>query len=282
MSIQLIDYINGYAARLETPPGYTVTDATKQQFYLAIDTANEYRGEPSVLLQALDAFQHTENAALFYAGVAYVHLQAAYLQGFSYAEVGVEQARTWLDRATQMMPKIIELLLIETFIALRAKQYDQAKELITRLQERDAQNFYVLLTQLEYYGMMMAISSALPLFDRALSAATSPSQEIHVRNRIARYYVLFGKAGQAVEMYKTLTQLTPDDPWVWHNLSILYLQRYRLRKAWQCNARALKLMSFDNARQIRRSIIRQYAIVVLGGIVVAAIAVVYLISALVG
>lgn len=282
MSIQRTHAINDYVSQLTVPAGYTLTDDARAQFYQALDIANEYRGEPTSLIRALELFRRTDHAGLFFAGVAYVHLQAAYLQGFSYSEAGMSQARSWLERALQLMPKIVELLLVETFIALRARQLPQAQELIARLVERDPQQFYVLLAQLEYAGLMMAITDATTLFERTLAAATTPSQEIYARNRIARYQMLFGNTAQAAETYVALTRLTPTDPWIWHNLSVLASQRYHLRQAWRCNARALELMEFENARRLRRKIIRQYAIVVLGSIVVGAAVLAYLITAIAG
>lgn len=282
MSIQLTDAINDYASQLTIPVGYTLTDDARAQFYLALDTANEYRGEPTSLVRALELFRRTDHAGLFFAGVAYVHLQAAYLQGFSYSEAGLGQARSWLERALQLMPKIVELLLVETYIVLRARQLPQAQQLIARPVEREPQQFYVLLAQLEYAGLAMAITEATALFERTVAAATTPSQEIYVQNRIARYQMHFGNTTQAARTYATLTQLTPTDPWIWHNLSMLASQRYQLRQAWRCNAQSLKLMDFENARRLRRKILRQYAIVVLSSLVIAAAALAYLFIAIAG
>jgi tetratricopeptide (TPR) repeat protein len=65
-----------------------------------------------------------------------------------------------------------------------------------------------------------------------------------------------GRYDDAIAAYRTLLQTEPNDPWLWHNLSIALYSLQRYEEALSCNERALSIMPF-NAAFTRGQMIRQ-------------------------
>ena len=63
-------------------------------------------------------------------------------------------------------------------------------------------------------------------------------------------------------VYNNLAKLTPNDPWMWHNMSLLHLRKGKLVQAWKCNKKALEIMPFENAFNIQRLMRKGLAILV--------------------
>ena len=91
-------------------------------------------------------------------------------------------------------------------------------------------------------------------YEQALPLAKSITRRAYLQNRVGRYYLMFRKFDKSLEVYRELAKLTPADPWMWHNMSIIYMTKKKLIAAWRCNKMALQIMDFENARFIRAKI----------------------------
>jgi tetratricopeptide (TPR) repeat protein len=275
----LTNAIEQLATQLAPPPAGAITDAMRENFYHAIDKANEYCGHPQVLLEAIHLFQTTTNAPLFYAGIAYIHMHAAYEHGFTYAPFGINVAHQWLQRARDLVLDIAELLIVQAFLAVRAGRDQEAHQILTRLQERNADTIYLFMAQLEYYGLKKNVPQIITTYQKILTQPITPNQLLYAQNRAARYYALFGEPSKALRLYQEIVKADPTDPWVWHNMSIIYLQRWNLPKAHRANKSALQIMDFVAARRVRKQLIMKYVQLPLWGIIIGTIIVVYLAQA---
>jgi tetratricopeptide (TPR) repeat protein len=280
VSNDFTNYIEQQAVQLTPPPEGAITDTMRENYYFAIDKANEYSGHPQVLVDAIRLFQTTTSTPLFYAGMAYVHMHAAYKQGFTYSPLGLSVARQWLQRAQHLVLDITELLIVQAFLAIRAGRDYEAQQALTRLQERNIDNIHILMAKMEYYGLKKNVPQIITTYQNILTRPITSSQLIYVQNRVARYYTLFGEPSRALNIYQDIIKVTPRDPWVWHNMSIIYLQRWSFLKAHRCNKSALQIMDFVAARRVRRQLIMNYVQLPLWGIIIGAIIFVYVAQAL--
>ena len=61
---------------------------------------------------------------------------------------------------------------------------------------------------------------------------------------------------QAAQAYDQVLAIDPRDPWTWHNKSVVLQQLGRYREALECNIRALEIMDFGVAQDVRKAILR--------------------------
>jgi tetratricopeptide (TPR) repeat protein len=279
VSNELTRAIEQLAAQLEPPPDHAITDDVREHFYAAMDKANMYRGDPQPLVEALRLFWQTPSAPLFYAGVAYVHSLAAYVQNVAYSKVGLNIAREWLQRAQQITPNLTEPLIVQAFISIRDSQYREARQTLERLQTAGADSFYFFTARMELcsFGSRADREAAYQI---AVARATNESQLVYVHNKAARYCSPFLEDRKALSLYQKILAITPEDPWVWHNMSIIYYRWSNLPKAWKCNKEALRIMDFGNAKSMRKRIILGYVKFPLLAIIFLIIIVVFILAAL--
>ena len=60
---------------------------------------------------------------------------------------------------------------------------------------------------------------------------------------------------ESLALYGQLARIAPNDPWMWHNQSLMLYNLGRCAKALQCHDRVLSLMQFTVARDFRRRIV---------------------------
>ena len=57
---------------------------------------------------------------------------------------------------------------------------------------------------------------------------------------------------QAAQAYDQVLAIDPRDPWTWHNKSVVLQQLGRYQEALDCNTRALEIMDFGTAQDMRK------------------------------
>jgi tetratricopeptide (TPR) repeat protein len=70
----------------------------------------------------------------------------------------------------------------------------------------------------------------------------------------ARLLNLMKRPEEAIAAWDEVNARYPNDPWAWHNKSILLRDLGRLEEALVCSERALAIMPFEMARKVGRSI----------------------------
>lgn len=95
-------------------------------------------------------------------------------------------------------------------------------------------------------------SQALEAYERAL--ANPPSREEYVRDLASTAMLLYrmGRREDALQLNEQALTINPNDPWIWHNQSLILLDLKRFDEARRCNERALEIMEFPAARDIRK------------------------------
>ena len=77
---------------------------------------------------------------------------------------------------------------------------------------------------------------------------------IFILNALADLYLDQGRYSQSIQLYRDVINLNPDDPWAWHDMSIVFVHMKKFKEAKVCNQRALDIMDFEAARDIQRLI----------------------------
>jgi tetratricopeptide (TPR) repeat protein len=259
------DHVENLAKTLALPEQTTISPQAEAAFQAALDQANTYRGDPRIFEAVLQAFQQTNCLPLCLAGIAYVHTLGAYQQGEAFDSQGLAMARKWLHQAEQYAPNHPDVLAVRAQIELADLQPDTAQNTLARICEISPDHYLASLTALDVAirsGQADAFSVALA---QAQKLANNNTRRNTVLRRAAWYYMRNGSAKQCIQTMTEIAQLDPNDPWNWHNLSLVHLARYNLLGAWRCNAQALKLMPFEAALAARKQI-RRKVLDLVGGI----------------
>jgi tetratricopeptide (TPR) repeat protein len=103
--------------------------------------------------------------------------------------------------------------------------------------------------------------AALQCLDRAIAVAPSEEERFVAYATKAAVLADLGQGDvkrleQAAQAYDQVLAIDPRDPWTWHNKSVVLQQLGRYQEALDCNTRALEIMDFGTAQDMRKAILR--------------------------
>jgi tetratricopeptide (TPR) repeat protein len=103
--------------------------------------------------------------------------------------------------------------------------------------------------------------AALECLDRAIAVAPSEEERFVAYATKAAVLADLGQGDakrleQAAQAYDQVLAIDPRDPWTWHNKSVVLQQLGRYQEALECNTRALEIMDFGVAQDMRKAILR--------------------------
>lgn len=252
MSETLSEQLNELIHKVEWPRENTLTAESQAIYEQGIDTLNMYRGHPQVLLDALKIFQKCGSQAYAAAGCAYALILSAYESGDNYSVEGLELARTWLIKAQELAPNHVEIDFIEADLYIQLKEYENARLVLDQLDQTTPQHFYVCLSELYYWYAQRQQEQYQTWYDLALPQATNKTRQICLLSRAAGFFLAVQEWKKVIGVYRNLAALDPEDPWMWHNLSLAYYHLERYDKAQQANQKALEIMDFPVAREMEQ------------------------------
>jgi tetratricopeptide (TPR) repeat protein len=104
-------------------------------------------------------------------------------------------------------------------------------------------------------------AAVLQCLDRTIAVAPSPEEVFVAHATKAAVLADMGRGDakrleQAAQAYDQVLALDPRDPWTWHNKSVVLQQLGRYQEALDCNTRALEIMDFGTAQDMRKAILR--------------------------
>ncbi len=135
-------------------------------------------------------------------------------------------------------------------------------------------HFHVQLAKLSYRCNSQSLKLAVDQYEKLLNIARTKNQQLLAHRRMSEHYMwamaafraiaettgespdaLLAKYGsKAEEVFARMAPLSQDDPWFWHNYSIVYMIRNRYWRAARCNKKALSLMNFPAARNVQQKL----------------------------
>ncbi len=252
MSASLSEELHQFISQMDWPQETTLTAESQITYERGMDMLNMYRGHPQVLVDALKVLQGCGSQAYAAAGCAYALILAAYESGDDYSAEGLALARPWLLTAQRLAPNRMEIDCIEADLYLQMRQTQLARSTLDRLKNTPGpQHFYLCLSEMYYWYTLKNREQYQHWYDLALLQATNKARQICLFGRAAGFFLAVEDWKKVIEIYRSLSALDPEDPWLWHNLSLAYYHLERYDKAQQANQLALKIMDFPAAREMQ-------------------------------
>lgn len=252
-------YILQMAHQIEWPSNREILPGSRAIYERGLDILNTYRGHSEVLVEALRIFHSTNVLPYALAGLSATLSLSAYITGTDYEPEGVPEALRWLRLAQTMTANHLEIDFHEAGLYIQAKQLDIARPVLDRL-GKDPQSekyFFFCTTEFAYWDRQGNLPKVQFWRDKALAAAANSMQQYYVRHLFAafyfdnRFYLDYLKAAQE------LLQVSPGDPWLWHNLSVAHYQLRQFPEAEFCNQKALGLLDSGPAQEMRELLRRR-------------------------
>lgn len=248
MTKHFIDMLDN---QVEWPESDETTEKAAEIFDYAMAIMGMYRGHPDVLIDALRAFVATACRPYAYAGAAYVLSGAAYLSNQEYDLDGIKAAMGWLERAQEIEPDSSEINLIEAILYLRSQRPEDARTVLDHVGQSGPHSFCFCMGEFAYWDTKHDITRCRDWSQRAMLLATHDIQRLQVLNKLAGAYMRAELRPEAIGLYEKVVEIDANDAWAWHNMSVMYLDLNQLKKCDQCNKRALKIMEFGAAQNIK-------------------------------
>ncbi|MBA3469549.1 MAG: hypothetical protein H0T53_07880, partial [Herpetosiphonaceae bacterium] len=131
---------------------------------------------------------------------------------------------------------------------------DAAKRTLDSVQQLDPVSYYALTALLDYACITRQFGLVVETYRQALKLAMTSTRRAYLHHRMGRYALTLGYPDASIAAYQELAKITPDDPWMWHNMSIIYFEKKQFREALHCNTTALKIMEFGAAYTVQRQL----------------------------
>ena len=256
MSDEQFRYILQLAHQIEWPPNRAILPGSQAVYEQGLDLLNTYRGYPEVLVQALRVFHSTNVLPYALAGLAATLSLSSYLMDNNFDPAGLQEAERWLQLAQSMAPDRLEINFHEAGRYIQAKQLDKARQILDKLgnDPKSSKYFFFCTTEFFYWDRLGNLPKVQFWHDKAQAAAGNSLQRYYVRHMFAEFYLDNGFYLDYIKAAEELTGLSPGDPWLWHNLSIAHLQLKQFPEAEFCNQKALSLLGFGAAQEIREQL----------------------------
>lgn len=250
MGEELVTKLLAGIKKIEWPAATQATLLGRQTYEVGLDKVNGFRGDPKVLASALHTFQTGNSLPYAYAGAAYTLLAAAREPDGSYAQSGLEAAMAWLEKAQELTPDLVEVNVVEAFIYIYSKRYQDARLILDYLMEQDPTNHYLLTAEIAFWENQGEVQEAIRWYYKAIKAAESVPQRVRLRRELGDCLLKFGLEDKALEVYKDVVNFDQKNGWLWHNMSVAYWRQQNYKEAARCNKKALSLIDIPQARQM--------------------------------
>jgi tetratricopeptide (TPR) repeat protein len=250
----LIEKLLPSLVKMPIPETTGATVQGRQTYEIGLEKVDEYKGDPKTLIAALRIFQTCNSQPYVFGGVAYTLVMAAREQDESYAEIGLEEAMVWLEKAQELAPDIVDINMIEALVYIYSGRYDDARLILDYLQSIAQGNYYLMKAEIAYWQRREELDEAVNWYQKAIEVADTVPRKLRLRNRLADCYLEFGEDEKALEIYQEAVHFSKEDPWLWHNLSVVYFGKEDYKEAAHYNKLALELLDFPEAREMERAL----------------------------
>jgi len=246
---------------LPFPSGDEFTEEAISFFQYGNDILLSYRGNSDTLIQATNAYLATKNHIYVRAGAANVLMSASYISGGKYDKNGIAEALRLIQSAKSFAYGQYELDYIEANVYNVMGNTQALKQCIENMSEYDeaSRESSFARLQMRYYDNLGDLKKVRHWFEIGSKRAEEETE-------IRRISILSHMAGiimdrveftdEAIVLYRKVVQLNANDPWAWHNLSLLYWRNKDYDKSGECNRRALDLMNFGAAQNITENLVK--------------------------
>jgi tetratricopeptide (TPR) repeat protein len=230
-------------------------------FFHTVGRVREVTGRWDALSEPIEVFVGLPKP-LCYVGAAEVTRMFSYLRGTTSAPVGLIQGLRFVEQAQYMHPDQPDALVarINLLTGYPGEQWiDLAEETLAILKLVAPRHPRLPDAESNLLIRLNRLNDALVCIEQTLANPPTPEEEHVALARKARILDQLKYSASALAAYDVVNQRYPNDPWAWHNKSLLLISMNRLDEAWACNQRALSLMTFGQALKTREGLLARYA-----------------------
>ncbi|MCU0498069.1 MAG: tetratricopeptide repeat protein [Anaerolineae bacterium] len=251
---QLLNFID----QLTLPTDPRPSDRAKQLYQRGKKILNTYRGNRAVLQDALRIFAACGSQPYAYAGIAQTIMKSAFEQNDDYDQDGLAIALDWLQKAQTLEPDDQAINLIEAVIYMNMNRFDDARLVLDHLIKTTPITYALCMTEINYWDRKKDLGKVEIRYKKALSLATDEEERQTLIETMAGVYLMHNKYEESLKLFEQVVKSNPQNPWAWHNMSVMYFRLQNYPKAAEHNRRALALMDFGAARQIQEAIKKKF------------------------
>lgn len=282
---ELIEHINAQ----QWPTALAITGDSRASFEAAMDMVRNYRGKPETLYAALDAFKAIESLPMAAVGVAETLIAGAFLRGTEYQRRGLAEAATWVAKARAAASDSHEVRVADLHLALAQSSHPYKVRTSEETEERlrglmraladDPESFGSAITRLLVTARFEGAEAIEHQYRKALALARNETQTAFAHRTASSVYLLQmatldalskalgvpamkhdvnSYAEKADTLFRETQGEAQDDPWFWHNWSLVALSLRHYRDAARFNRQALSLMTFGNALDVQSKLKRMF------------------------
>lgn len=249
---------------IEVPWGQRVTiegPALRPQFDQAVSVTRRIAGDWRKLAEPIAIFARMP-APWCYIGAAEVLQRLSFLVGRAFSPIGLRQGLRYIACAQAAEPDNADALITRARLlsSISDPRWLQlAEQTLTRAQAIAPNHPRLPSAEAALFERHGQKEKALACLEQAIARAQSPQDEVIARIQCAYMLLSLKRYDDAVAAYQTLLKTEPNDPWLWHNLSIALYILKRYEEALSCNERALSIMPFNTAFEYGQKIRQKLA-----------------------
>lgn len=251
MGKQLLAKLLPSLEKASWPQNPRATDMGLRTYEISLDNVNTYKDDPKVLASALRTLLTSDSRPYTFAGVAYTLIAASREADGSYDPEGLAAAVSWLEKAQETEPDIVDINVVEAYAYIYGGRLDDARMVLDYLQEQDPYSYYLQTAEFTYWLVEGSdIEQIQHWFAQASQGARNLPQRLRLVSQMAEAYVSFGMWDEALAKFKEAIHFDPENHWLYHRASDVCFQTGNYEEAAHYNQRALRIRDFPEGRQM--------------------------------
>lgn len=259
MGQQLVGKLSPMLDKLQWVGSKAATEQGRRTYWVSLDQMDSFRGnDTQTLAAALRTLQTAASLPFAYAGVAYALVVASQEHDGSYYQGGLDTAMTWLEQAQTLAPDEVDINMIEALIYIYNGRLADARLILDYLHENSPlQSYYLNSAEAAYWQERSDLQQTLNWLEKTEQAAANVPQRLRLKAKRADCYLEFGQVTKAIEVYREAIHFDNSNAWLWHSLSLAYIEDNNIKSAKEANEKALHLRDFPAAREVESSLKRK-------------------------
>ncbi len=239
--------------KMEWPETPVSTGLGRQTYEAGIEQVIS-EGSVEALMSAIKTFRSGDSEPYAFAGVAYALLTASREKDGTYAQLGLDAAMEWLEKAQASEPDLVEINMIEALVYTYKNHLDDARLVLDYLHQQDSSNYYLHMAELIYWQCQEDEEQIEYWYQQTMEEAVTIPQRLRLRSQLGDYYLESGQLEKALDIFQEVVRLNREDAPLWHKISVIHWRLGNLDEAEGCNRMALRYEDLPAARRLEAAL----------------------------